>query len=84
MADPVLGSSSGFRRSLGYRFPIEVIVLVVRWYLRFGLSNLDLDDILAEGGIEVDHVTSYRWVRRLPHFCSTRPGRAGTPSAAAL
>jgi len=41
-----------------------VIVLAVRWYLRFGLSYRDAEELLAERGIEVDHVTIYRWVQR--------------------
>jgi transposase, IS6 family len=49
----------------GYRFPPDVILLAVRWYLRFGLSYRDLEELLAERGIEVDHVTLYRWVQ---HF----------------
>src|ERR1039457_7285336 len=48
----------------GYRFPPDVILLAVRWYLRFGLSYRDLEELLAERGIEVDHVTLYRWVQR--------------------
>jgi transposase-like protein len=48
----------------GFRFPPEVIVLAVRWYLRFGLSYRDVEELLAERGIEVDHVTIYRWVQR--------------------
>ncbi len=48
----------------GFRFPPEVIVLSVRWYLRFGLSYRDVDELLAERGIDVDHVTVHRWVRR--------------------
>src|SRR6266705_2163837 len=48
----------------GYRFPPEVITLAVRWYLRFGLSYRDVEELLAERGIEVDHVTVYRWVQR--------------------
>lgn len=48
----------------GFRFPPEVILLAVRWYLRFGLSYRDLEELLAERGIEVDHVTLYRWVQR--------------------
>ena len=48
----------------GYRFPPEVIVLAVRWYLRFGLSYRDVEELLAERGIEVDHVTLFRWVQR--------------------
>jgi transposase, IS6 family len=41
----------------GLRFPPEVILLAVRWYLRYGLSYRDLEELLAERGIEVDHVT---------------------------
>ena len=52
---------SGFA---GFRFPPEVIVLAVRWYLRFGLSYRDVEELLAERGITVDHVTVYRWVQR--------------------
>src|SRR5215203_2690554 len=48
----------------GFRFPAEVIVLAVRWYLRFGLSNRDIEELLTERGVEVDHVTIYRWVLR--------------------
>ena len=48
----------------GFRFPPDVITLAVRWYLRFGLSYRDLEELLAERGIEVDHVTLYRWVQR--------------------
>jgi transposase-like protein len=56
----VLGRSA----FVGFRFPPEVIVLAVRWYLRFGLSYRDVEELLAERGIEVDHVTVHRWVRR--------------------
>jgi transposase, IS6 family len=48
----------------GYRFPPDVIVLAVRWYLRFGLSYRDVEELLAERGVEVDHVSVYRWVQR--------------------
>jgi transposase-like protein len=47
----------------GYRFPREVIAVAVRWYLRYGLSYRDVEELLAERGIEVDHVTIYRWVQ---------------------
>jgi IS6 family transposase len=38
----------------GFRFPPEVIVVAVRWYLRYGLSCRDVEQLLAERGIEVD------------------------------
>jgi transposase-like protein len=61
----------------GYRFPPEVIVVAVRWYLRYGLSYRDVEDLLAERGVEVDHVTVYRWVQRFtPMFIeAARPFR---------
>jgi IS6 family transposase len=67
--DPELG----LRR---YRFPPEVITLAVRWYLRFGLSYRDLEELLAERGIEVDHVSIYRWVQRFaPEFAEAARAR---------
>jgi IS6 family transposase len=39
-------------------------MLAVRWYLRFGLSYRDLEELLAERCIDVDHVTLFRWVQR--------------------
>jgi transposase, IS6 family len=58
---PVLPPPSAFT---GFRFPREVIVLAVRWYLRYGLSYRDVEELLAERGVQVDHVTIYRWVQR--------------------
>ncbi|MFA9566495.1 MAG: transposase, partial [Acidimicrobiales bacterium] len=49
---------------VGFRFPPEVILLAVRWYLRYGLSYRDVEELLAERGVDVDHVTIYRWVQR--------------------
>src|SRR5439155_25026939 len=60
----------------GYRFPPEVITLAVRWYLRFGLSYRDVEELLAERGIEVDHVSIYRWVQRFaPEFAEAARAR---------
>ena len=41
-----------------------MILLAIRWYLRYGFSYRDLEELLAERGIEVDHVTLFRWVQR--------------------
>jgi hypothetical protein len=48
----------------GCCFPPEVIVLSVRWYLRFALSYRDVQELLTERGVQVDHTTVYRWVLR--------------------
>ncbi|MDP1876265.1 MAG: IS6 family transposase [Actinomycetota bacterium] len=58
---PAVQAPSAFA---GFRFPPDVILLAVRWYLRYPLSYRDLEELLAERGIEVDHVTLYRWVQR--------------------
>jgi transposase-like protein len=48
----------------GRHFEAEIIVLCVRWYLRFGLSFRNLEEIMAERNLSVDHVTIWRWVQR--------------------
>ncbi len=62
---------------VGYRFPPDVIVLAVRWYLRFGLSYRDVEELLAERGMEVDHVTLYLWVQQFTPLVlvAARPAR---------
>ncbi len=47
-----------------YPVPPEIIILAVRWYLRYGLSYRDVKELLNERGIEVDHITIYRWVQK--------------------
>jgi len=41
----------------------EIILLCVRWYLRYALSYRDLEEMMNERGISVDHTTIYRWVQ---------------------
>jgi transposase-like protein len=56
------GAASAFA---GFRFPREVIAVAVRWYLRHSLSYRDVEELLAERGTAVDHVTVYRtWAAR--------------------
>ena len=54
-----------------------MISVAVRWYLRYGLSYRDIEELLAERGVIVDHVTVYRWVQRfIPEFIeAARPAR---------
>jgi transposase, IS6 family len=59
----VIIPGSGLSAPARYRFPREVIALAVRWYLRDGLSYRDVEELLAERGIDVDHVSIYRWVQ---------------------
>ena len=45
-------------------FEGDIIVLCVRWYLRYALSYRDLEEIMVERGFHVDHTTIFRWVQR--------------------
>jgi transposase-like protein len=45
------------------KFEPEVIVTCVRGYLRFGLSLRDLEELMAERGLAVDHTSIWRWVQ---------------------
>ncbi|CAD6563211.1 hypothetical protein LMG24235_08453 [Paraburkholderia sabiae] len=58
-------------------FPVDVILLCVRWYVAYSLSLRNLEEMMAEHGIEVDHSTVHRWVIKLvPLFESKRPVKA--------
>ncbi|WP_058533931.1 IS6 family transposase [Legionella saoudiensis] len=41
----------------------EVILQCVRWYCKYGISYRDLEEMMAERGLEIDHTTLYRWVQ---------------------
>jgi IS6 family transposase len=76
----VITSRSVSSAPAGYRFPREVIAVAVRWYLRYGLSYRDVEELLAERGIEVDHVTVYRRVQTFTaeFIDAARPARHAT------
>lgn len=46
-------------------FEKEIILLCVRWYLRYSLSYRDLEEMMLKKGLKVDHTTIYRWVIEL-------------------
>ncbi len=53
----------------GRHFARDVIILCVRWYLRFKVSLRDLVEMMAERGLSVAHTTIMRWVQRYaPEF----------------
>lgn len=45
-------------------YEAEIILLCVRWYLRYALSYRDVEEIMGERGLSVDHTTIYRWVQQ--------------------
>jgi transposase-like protein len=61
-----------------------VILLAVRWLLRYGLPYRDVEELLAERGILVDHITIYRRVQHSHRHTSTRHGHADTVSGPPL
>jgi hypothetical protein len=77
---PVMTVSASSSPPVGYRFPREVIAVAVRRYLRYGLSYRDVEELLAERGVTVDHVTIYRWVQTLTaeFIDAARPTRHAT------
>ena len=46
------------------QFEGEIILWAVRWYCRYGISYRDLEQMMGERGVSVDHSTIYRWVQR--------------------
>lgn len=46
-------------------YPLDVILLCVRWYVAYSLSLRDLEEMMAERGFEVDHSSVHRWVIKL-------------------
>ena len=48
----------------GRHFPRDIILWAVRWYCRYGVSYRDLEEMMTERGVPVDHTTIYRWVQK--------------------
>lgn len=47
----------------GRHYDPEIILCCVRWYLRYSLSYRDLEEMMQERGLKVDHTTIYRWIQ---------------------
>jgi IS6 family transposase len=45
-------------------FQADIILYAVWWYLRYALSYRDVEELLLERGVRVDHTTVFRWVQR--------------------
>ena len=59
----------------GRHFDDVIIILCVRWYLRYSLSYRDLEEMMAERGLPVDHVTIWRWVQHYAPLLNQRVRR---------
>ena len=56
----------------GRHFEDLIIILCVRWYLRYSLSYRDLEEMMMERGLLVDHVTIWRWVQHYAPILNQR------------
>jgi transposase-like protein len=61
-------------------FQTERILLCVGWYLRYPLSYRDLEEMMLERGLHVDHTTIYRWVCSVPASRKLSEGTRGSRS----
>ena len=64
----------------GRHFDRDIIILCVRWYLRYKLSLRDLVEMMAERGLSLAHTTILRWVRRFAPEFVKRWNRFGRPT----
>jgi transposase-like protein len=53
-------------------FEEEIIILCVRWYLRYSLSYQDLEEMMAERGLSLDHSTIWHWVQQYAPILNQR------------
>ena len=57
-------------------FPLEVMLVCVRWYAAYSLSPRNLEEMMAERGVLVDHATVHRWaLKMLPVLAAVFRGR---------
>jgi IS6 family transposase len=63
----------------GRHFEDQIIILCVRWYLRYSLSYRDLQELMAERGLSVAHTTVWRWVQRYAPVLNQRIRRECRP-----
>ena len=68
----------------GRHFRGEIVLWAVRWYCRYPISYRDLEAMMTERGVAVDHSTIYRWVQRFaPEMETGTSALAVAPAAVA-
>jgi transposase-like protein len=68
----------------GYRWPRDVIVMAVRWYLAYPLSSRQVLELLAERGIDVSHRTILTWSQVFGPLLASRRGPTSSSGRQAL
>ncbi|KPU82880.1 integrase [Marinosulfonomonas sp. PRT-SC04] len=66
----------------GSHYPKDVILYAVFFYVRYGVSYRDLEEIMAERGVEVDHATLNRWVVKFSPLIAANAQARKRPTAA--
>ncbi len=56
----------------GCHFPMDAVLYAVYFYLRYTVSNCDLEEVTAERGVRVDPVTLNRWVVKFSPIVAAR------------
>lgn len=65
----------------GTHYPKSVILYAVYFYVRFGVSCRDLEEIMAERGVAVDHATLNRWVEKYSRAIADEAHRRKSPAS---
>lgn len=65
----------------GNHFPKSVILFAVFFYVRFGVSYRNLEEIMAERGVEIDHATLDRWVVKFSPLIAANAQARKKPTA---
>lgn len=64
----------------GHRFEREIILVVVKWHLSYPLSYRNIDEMIQDRGLRIDHSTNNRWVVKFSGEINARVRRAKGPS----
>ncbi len=62
----------------GHRFARDIILICVRWYLAYPLSYRNLQEMMAERGVQVDHSNIHRWVQKFTPKLESALRRSGS------
>jgi putative transposase len=65
----------------GRHFPKEIILMTVRWYVAYALSYRDIEELLNERGVIIDHATVHRWVFKYSPGLMEQARKVMKPSA---
>lgn len=66
LPDKLQLETSSLRKMLKrLHYPLEIMLVRVQWYAAYALSSRNLEEIMAERGVVVDHATVHRWALKI-------------------